>query len=172
MGYYCNHDHAIKYAQANAGKARDKAIANKIKAEKKVDAKRKRDFYDSDIKTRKKGAKDACHAFIRARDRGLACICCDRELGPKYDAGHFHESGNFSFIRYHEDNIHAQSVHCNQYKGGDSGDYERNLRIKIGDERVDWLRANRNTIIKRTAEDYKVIEAEYKQKLKELQNDM
>lgn len=164
MGYYCNIDHAIAYAKENAPKAR-------AKAEKRVDVERARKFYDSDIKTRKKAAKDACHRYIRARDYGKPCPCCGEPLDADFHAGHFHESGKYSFIRYHEDNIHGQRVQCNLYKGGDSGDYERNLRIMIGDERVDWLRANRNTVIKRTAEDYKAIEAEYTRKYKELQRD-
>ena len=170
-GWFHTYACAATFGNLKAGRQRVAARNKAAKAEKKVDADRKRKFYDSDIKTREAAAKKACHAYIRARDYGKPCICCGRVLGPKYDAGHFWESGNFSFTRYHEDNIHGQSVHCNQYKGGDSGDYERNLRIKIGDERVDWLRANRNKVIKRTADDYKAIEAEYKRKLKGLQSE-
>ena len=128
-----------------------------------------RAFYENDIKTRKKAAKVACHKYIRTRDKNNGCICCDRPLGKNFDAGHFLESGNNSFLRYHEDNIHAQSVHCNQYKGGDSGDYEANLRLKIGDERVDWLKANKGGVVKRTAVDYKAIEVYFKEKLKQLE---
>jgi hypothetical protein len=60
-------------------------------------------------------------------------------------------------------------------KGGDSGDYEANLRLKIGDDRVDWLKANKGSgkdangnLLKRDADDYKAIEAYFKEKLKEL----
>ncbi len=151
---------------------RDKADKDKKeseKAENKVHAERKRKFYDNDLKTRKKAAKIACHSYIRERDRGLPCICCGRPLGAKFDAGHWKESSNYPSIRYDEDNINAQSVHCNQYKGGDSGDYEKNLRLKIGNEKVDALIAKKNIIIKRTAQDYRDIEEYYKEKLKELQ---
>jgi len=128
----------------------------------------KKEFQKSDVKTRKAAAKEWCHRYIRIRDQGRPCICCGRPLGEKYDAGHFLESGNNSILRYHEDNIHAQSVYCNQYKGGNSDDYEGRLRIKIGDERVDYLLANKGGPIKRTADDYKEIEDYYRVKIKEL----
>ena len=59
--------------------------------------------------------------------------------------------------------IHAQSAYCNTFKGGDSGDYEKNLRLKIGDRKVDQLirfkgSKLRGKQIKRTASDYKAIE--------------
>lgn len=149
-----------------------KQAAVKIKQEKKVikqrNVKFKADFYANDRKTREKAAKLACHAYIRERDKGLPCICCGRPLGAKYDAGHFLESGNNSTLRYHEDNIHAQSVHCNQYRGGNSDDYEGRLRLKIGDERVDYLLVNKGGTPKRTVEDFKAIEDYYKKKLKDL----
>lgn len=161
---------AIEYSKAIDQKKRDRATKKIVKAENKKHAQRKRKFYDSDLKTRKKAAKIACHSYIRERDRGLTCICCGRALGPKYDAGHWLESGNYSATRYDEDNIHGQNVHCNQYKGGDSGDYEKNLRIKIGDFRVDALIAKKNITVKRTAQDYHDIENSYKHKLKLLQD--
>jgi hypothetical protein len=142
------------------------ARKKKQKAYKVETARLKKEFYENDINTRSKAAKLACHAFIRERDKHQGCICCGRELGAKYDAGHWLESGNYSAVRYHEDNIHAQSVYCNQYKGGDSGDYEKNLRNKIGDERVDRLLSQKNVSVKRTAEDYREIEVHYKAKIK------
>ena len=139
-----------------------------LEKQKKAHAKRKRDYYENDVKTRKAAAKKACHAYIRERDKGNGCICCGRPLGQKFDAGHFLESGNNPKIRYHEDNIHAQSVYCNQYKGGNSAEYEKRLREKIGDERVEYLLDNRGGTMKRTAQDYRDIEIYFKNKLGEL----
>jgi hypothetical protein len=158
-------DCAITYANEKQRKARDKQLAKAKADTKKKHSKQKRDFYESDTKTRKAAAKKACHDYIRFRDKDELCICCGRALGFKYDAGHFLESGNNSELRYHEDNIHGQSVYCNQYKGGDSDDYEGRLRLKIGDERVDYLLANKGGNIKRSADDYKAIEIYYKDKL-------
>jgi len=161
---------SVEYVKAVDQKKRLRDVNKIAKADKKLHAEIKRKFYDNDLKTRKKAAKMACHSYIRERDRGLPCICCGRPLGKNYDAGHFIESGNYPALRYDEDNIHAQAVYCNQYQGGNSGDYEGNLRIKIGDERVDALMAKKNIMVKRTAQDYKEIEEYYKGKLKELQS--
>lgn len=157
-----------KWAKDKARQARDKKAREKaFNAETR---RRKQVIKKTCLKTRKAAAKKACHTYIRARDKGRPCICCGRPLGDKYDAGHWLESGNNPKTRYHEDNIHAQSVYCNQYKGGDSDDYEGRLRIKIGDDRVEYLKENKGGTMKRTAEDYIEIEQHYKNKLKELEN--
>lgn len=160
ISYFCNIDCATKHAYKN----RDKGKAIKHREQKK-------EFKRNDLKTRKDAAKKACHTYIRARDKGQPCICCGRPLGEKYDAGHFLESGNNSRIRYDEDNIHAQSVYCNQYKGGNSDDYRGNLIKKIGLQRVERLESMKGGAVKRTAEDYIEIEEYYKQKLKELNDE-
>ena len=168
-GSFCNMDHAIRWSLEKTAKDKLGAQKKAETAKKKEHTQKKREFYDNDIKTRKKAAKLACHLYIRTRDKDLKCICCDRPLGKSFDAGHWLESGNNPKIRYHEDNINAQAVYCNQYKGGDSGNYEENLRKKIGDERVDWLKSQKGGTMKRTAQDYKEIELYFKQKLKELE---
>ena len=130
----------------------------------------KSEFYDKDVKTRKEAAKKACHAYIRYRDRKDNCICCNKPLGNDYHAGHFYESGNNPLIRYDEDNIHGQRLDCNYFKGGGrSGDYEANLRRKIGSPRVDRLNTLTGGTIKRSAAEYREIEVYYKNKLRELQ---
>ena len=169
-GNFCTIDCAMAYAGRKSKKVRDKAFKVKLKEDDKKVKKRKAEFYENDTKTRKAAAKLHCHAYIRERNKDDSCICCNRQLGKNYDAGHFFESGNNSALRYDEHNIHAQSVHCNQYKGGDSGDYEKNLRNKIGDDEVERLIISKGGVVKRTAQDYKDIEIYFKNKLKELQD--
>jgi hypothetical protein len=123
-------------------------------------------YYASDIKTRKKAAKDACHLWIKIRDKGLPCICCNKPMGEHGNAGHFHESGSNSRIRYDEDNIHYQIIQCNMHHGGDSDDYRGNLIKKIGITRVERLDSLKGGTMKRTCEDYKEIENYYKLKIK------
>lgn len=164
---YCNMDCAVLKAKQGIPKGR----AIKAKAEKKEHSKKKKAFYQSDLKTRKAAAKYWCHRYIKLRDQHeKTCICCDRPLVGSIDSGHWLESGNNPVIRYHEDNIHSQLTYCNNYQGGDSGDYEKNLRAKIGDERVDYLKSQKGKSIKRTAQDYIEIENHYKAKCKELEN--
>lgn len=165
---FCDVDCMASYGYRKSKESKEKKARKEHKAAKEVDAERKRKFYAGDIKTRKKAAKEACHLYIRTRDKDQSCICCGRPLGKSYDAGHFLESGNNSALRYHEDNIHAQSVYCNQYKGGDSDDYAGRLRLKIGDARVNYLLNNKGGTVKRTADDYAEIESYYKNKLKDL----
>ena len=160
-GNFCTTNCVIEYAT-------NKIKKTKITKEKKEHALRKKVFYASDLKTRKAGAKLACHRYIKERDKGLPCICCNRPLDGKVDAGHYLESGNNPQIRYDEDNIHSQSVYCNQYQGGDSDDYRGNLIKKIGIERVNRLEDLKGGAIKRTCEGYLAIERHYKEKLKAL----
>ena len=165
-GVFCNMESAVTFACAATKKKRDKLVAKKQNEYNKESRRLKRNYRDNDLKIRKAAAKKACHAYIRERDKNKPCICCGRPLGLKFDAGHFLESGNNSKLRYNEDNIHGQSVYCNQHKGGDSDDYQGRLRIKIGDERVDYLLANKGGVVKRTVDDYKEIEVKFKEKLK------
>lgn len=167
-GSFCNMDHAIKWSLEKTAKDKLRAQKKAEAAKKKEHAQKKREFYDNDLKTRKAATKLACHAYIRKRDYGKPCICCNREIKGDVHAGHYLESGNNPRLRYDEDNIHGQSNYCNTYQGGDSDDYRGNLIKKIGLERVERLESMKGGTVKRTAEDYKEIELYFKQKLKEL----
>ena len=162
INWVCSLDCKIEWA-ASKGK---KAVKDKAKKEHSL---RKKIFYANDLKTRKAAAKKACHDYIKLRDKGLPCICCNRPLNGKIDAGHWLESGNNPKIRYDEDNIHSQSVYCNQYQGGDSDDYRGNLIKKIGLERVERLEGLKGGTVKRTCEDYKEIESYFKAKIKSIE---
>lgn len=115
-------------------------------------------------------AVTVCHRYIRERDRGELCICCNRHLGENYHAGHYMESGSNSSTRFDEDNIHAQRIDCNIIYNGDYGDYGPNLRAKIGDEKVDRLisKSKSKEVVKRTIEDYLEIIDYYEKKLLKL----
>ena len=166
-GAFCKVDCLLDYAHNST----DKLLKTARKLEKNEDSLRKKKFKNSDLKTRKLAAKAACHAYIKARDMGNLCICCNRPLGKNYDSGHFLESGSNPKIRYDEDNIHSQSVYCNRHKGGNSGDYRGNLAKKIGVYRVRQLELKKGGTVKRTPDDYREIESYYKTKLKELNHD-
>jgi hypothetical protein len=161
-GKFCKQSCLISYGMTKT----DKLIKSAKKEKKKVNAKQKRDYYDNDKTTREKAAHDACHLWIKIRDKGDLCICCNKPIGEQGNAGHFHESGNNSRIRYDEDNIHYQRIYCNMYKGGDSDDYRGNLIKKIGIDRVERLDSLKGGTVKRTCEDYKTIENYYKDKIK------
>lgn len=162
LSAFCNREHAIQYAIQNQSKGRKKIE----QVERKAINKAKK----NNLKTRKDAAKKACHDFIRARDSGKGCSCCGEPLGKDFQAGHFLESGNNPKIRYDEDNIHGQRLHCNYFKGGDSGEYKERLIKKIGSVRVNRLLNLKGGTVKRTPDDYRAIEKYYKGKLKELKS--
>ena len=169
---WCSDECKVEVGVQEVAKARvrrERAAKKQLRERKKENAKQKREYQRNSLRIRKKAAKEACHAYIRERDKSQPCICCGRPLGDNYHAGHFLESGNNPFVRYDEVNINAQSIQCNYFKGGDSGDYERNLRAKFGDAEVDRILALRGGTLKRTPEDYLKIEHYYKDKLKELE---
>jgi hypothetical protein len=160
-GVFCNIDHAIQYVNSQ-----------REKKQRKENYKEKRSYQLKDIDIREEAAKKWCHRYIRKRDKGKPCICCGRPWAEGDHAGHFFESGNNPAIRFNEDNIHSQKEYCNFYKGGDSGDYERNLIKKIGIVRVESLRSQKGALgFKPTPEYYLEIEQYYKQKLRYLQNE-
>jgi hypothetical protein len=154
------------------------AIGSKVyNEEKKVrDVKRKTKAADSQlgayipvmtIKEAEDKAVAICHLFIRTRDADKPCPCCGKPLGPDFHAGHYIAAGSCSYLKYDERNIHGQRIDCNMFKYGDSGDYEKNLRIRIGDLEVEQLNeiANRNPITRRSLQDYMVIIDYYTQAL-------
>lgn len=169
-GNFCSDQHILDYALAESRKRKQKDLARAYgnNAGRKK-GKTKKD-YDNDLTTRTKAAKLACHTYIRARDRGLPCICCGEPTGEGSQAGHWIPSGQNPQVRYDEDNIHLQRLNCNFFKGGDSGNYKYNLIKKIGIARTEALESKQGGTMKRTCEDYKVIEDHYKRKLKVLNN--
>lgn len=164
IGWFCGIEHMKDYGLAKTRKASEKKA-------KQDHTKKKKEFKLNDLRTRRRAVKEACHKYIRARDKDQPCICCGQPLKPDFHAGHFLESGNNPKIRYNKDNIHGQNLSCNYFKG-DSGDYEKNLRAKIGDERVDFLITHKGGTVKRTGPELKEIEDYYKSLYKKLQRDI
>lgn len=158
---------AISYAKATREKKEKRErIIDRIQTKAKLDA----------MKPRAKLIKEAqteFNRFIRARDSGLPCICCNRTgedkslTGSKWDAGHYRSTGSAPHLRFNEDNVHRQLVFCNQYGSGRAVDYRIGLIKKIGIERVEALESN-NTARKYTVDELKQIKETYRAKHKEL----
>ena len=121
-----------------------------------------------------KAAQKAFNAYIRARDYGKPCICCDKPIawgtdktGGVVDCGHYLSTGARSHLRFTEDNAAAQLKHCNTYLSGNAANYRIGLIKRIGLERVEVLE-NDYTVKRWTIEELKLITKEYKAKLKAL----
>lgn len=70
------------------------------------------------------------------------CFTCDKSItiGDRdCQAGHFIPR-TYSPTKYEEDNIRPQCSQCNEYHAGRPVEFERRLRLEIGDERVEELK--------------------------------
>lgn len=128
-----------------------------------------------------KKAQDAFNAFIRTRDEGKPCISCGQSnpmmtRGGQWDCGHFLSVGSHPELRFEEKNAYRQCKSCNGGSGKFSHvnhtvsqRYEANLIAEYGQELVDWLKGPHKPK-NYTREDYQRIEKYYKEKRKELLN--
>jgi len=144
------------------------SIVHTSKEKDKRDRKEYREKKEA-LKTRSEWLKEAqviFNRFIRMRDAHLPCVSCGQHR-ISYDAGHYRSVGAASHLRYNEDNVHKQCVHCNQHKSGNAIDYRINLIKRIGLERVEKLESCNETV-KYTIEDAKEIKKLYNLKIKQL----
>lgn len=109
------------------------------------------------------------NTYIRLRDKGKTCISCNSKLTEKYDAGHFYSIKNYSFLRFHEDNVHGQCVHCNQHLHGNLIEYLTGLKSRVGDKRFIELEENRHKELLLSVEEIQILIAKYKSEIKKLQ---
>ncbi len=119
-------------------------------------------------------AKHAMHAYVRAIGEGKPCCSCDTilvkagRMGGDYDAGHLRSVALAKHLEFDPRNVWAQCKSCNgTLKRGNVYEYERRLRLKIGDAEVDALMAD-NEPRHLKIPDFQAIEAHYKAALKAL----
>ncbi len=143
-----------------------------IKVKKKEQHKKDKDR----VKTRGQRVKEAqveFNKFIRARDDGNNCICCDGSTkdaalkGGSWDAGHYLSTGARPNLRFNEDNCHRQLVKCNRFLSGNAAAYRIGLVKKIGIKRVEALECDHKEK-KYTIERLKEIKQIYRDKYKQL----
>lgn len=105
------------------------------------------------------------NTYIRLRDKDKPCISCGKPLKDKYDAGHFFPTTKQS-LRFDENNVHGQCVHCNQHLHGNITKYAYNLPKRIGWEAFEDLHAMSNLTVKLTIPEILEKINYYKQKTK------
>ena len=162
------------YAEAEEAKANRRAEKQARAAAKveRAETRRRKEAIKT-IPKLKKEAEREFNAFIRARDADQPCISCGAPppdlsgLHAGRDAGHYRSVGSAAHLRYHEDNVHAQCVHCNQHGAGRAVEYRIGLIARIGEARVVALETN-NTVRKWTHDELRAIRDTYKAKLKEM----
>lgn len=87
-------------------------------------------------------------AIARLRDRHDGCISCHlpASWGGQWHGSHFRSHGAASAVQFHLWNIHKACSSCNRDKGGNVIEYRPRLVEKIGQDRVDWLMAQNQTV--------------------------
>ncbi|UCV00280.1 recombination protein NinG [Acidovorax radicis] len=166
----CIDDFAVaEAARMERKKAKEARAAAKVE---RAETRRRKEAIKT-LPKLKKEAEREFNAFIRARDAHLPCISCGAPppdlsgLHAGRDAGHYRSVGSAAHLRYHEDNVHAQCVHCNQYGAGRAVEYRIGLIARIGEGRVVALETN-NTVRKFAHDELRGIRDTYKAKLKEM----
>jgi hypothetical protein len=147
-----------------------------IKAEVELKKKAQKKQWNKEKKVRKEKLKTASdyirelqtvfNRFIRLRDKEKNCISCNKPLRGKYDAGHFYSTGSYPEVRFNEDNVHGQCVHCNQHKRGNIHEYRKGLIIRIGEERLQDLEKKLNTPKHYNINELQELKEIYKKKIK------
>ena len=151
------------------------ARSKNAKAE-KVEITRARRAAVARLKTRSDWMKEAqteVNKYVRLRDAGLGCISCDKPAnwGGQWHASHFRSVGAASSVRFNLWNIHKSCSVCNNWKSGNLSEYEPRLREKIGNEKVDWLRAQ-NQLATYSIEYLKRLKNIFKKRAKRLEMEL
>jgi hypothetical protein len=124
------------------------------------------------LKLAKQKAWKAFSEYIRRKNSdykgNCICVTCGTYSPWKsMQASHFID-GRGNSILFEERGVHPACYVCNVCKHGNKVEYFRFMQRTYGDAIIDELRMIAKYTLKRTAEDYKVIEETYKQKIKEL----
>jgi hypothetical protein len=149
-----------KARAARAKAARKKEKEERAEVKQKLEAHKPLEYH-------LKKTEAVCNEYVRARDPDV-CISCGVTYSTAWQAGHYISVGANRTLRYHEDNIHKQCIHCNMFKGSNALEYRPRLIEKIGIERVEWLESWHSPV-KMTREAAEEIAEMYKGKLKALQ---
>ena len=83
--------------------------------------------------------------YIRERDLSgcdyFKCISCGQIKAERFmHAGHYYNVGQYSGLRFDEDNCHGQCNYCNTFLHGNLIEYRDNLFMKIGANRFETLK--------------------------------
>jgi hypothetical protein len=103
------------------------------------------------LKSRREWLHDAeavMNQYVRLRDSRLGCVSCDKPSTwqGQWHCSHFRSVGAASAIRFNLWNMNKSCSVCNKWKSGNLSEYEPRLRVKIGDEKVDWLRTQNQVV--------------------------
>lgn len=163
---WCSPDCGVEVASIKLGRAK-----HKKERRERLELKEAKER----IKSRGDWAREAqavFNKFIKERDKkaGYGCISCGTKANVQYAAGHYRTVGSTPELRFDERNVHLQcNKRCNLELSGNILAYRNGLILRFGLSVVEWLESKHDPK-HYSIEDLKSIKAEYKKKLKDLQN--
>lgn len=133
---WCSGDCAVLIGMERVAKMK----AARAKAERMEIARRKREGMS--IKDHLKATEKLVNRCAVLRDWWDGCISCHMpsHYDGRWNASHFKSVGSNSALRFNLVNIHKACEQCNMHKAGNIAEYEKRLLLKIGPERVEWLK--------------------------------
>lgn len=174
--FFCSSDHLISYAGENVTRLASKHYKKKETEFNAETVRRKKELNENDRSHQTKITQNVFNKWVRTvRDAGHGCISCDTEdfeggHGGAWDCGHFLSRGAAGELKLTSLNAHKQCKKCNGGSGKHgqfnnksatvAQEYERRLVIKIGQDKVDWLKGPHKSP-KYTCEQLKEIRAYY-----------
>jgi hypothetical protein len=138
----CSYDCSVTYAMASVEKKkRLETLKTKRETKEKLEAIKPLRKWESE-------AQQWVNKYVRLRDRNLGCITCDKPAHwhGQWHASHYRTTKAASAVRFNLWNIHKSCSICNNFLSGNLGEYEGRIREKIGNEKVDWVKAQNHTI--------------------------
>lgn len=113
--------------------------------------------------------------YVRLRDAKngyVNCVTCDKvEDYRDMDAGHFIPKTRGNAAYFDPINVHPQCKECNLQKQGNGYLYTLFMREKYGHDEIQALHQRVEQLKKYSVADFLELEAHYKTKLKELQDE-
>lgn len=108
-------------------------------------------------------AQSEFNKWIRSRDQFKGCISC--KSGKVEQASHFYSAGQFTSLRFNEDNVHGSCLRCNYFLSGNLLPYRQALLKRIGQQRLNLLEssATRQRVYKWSRLDLEFIYEHYKE---------
>lgn len=137
VGYFCSQEHAIKWMFEKRNKSAKLAAKKQHKADKeRIKPKSK---WLSELQT-------LVNKYVRLRDHAQGCISCDKPSSwdGQWHGSHLYSRGHSANLRFNLWNIHKACSVCNSHLSGNIGQYTPRLIAKIGQQKVDWMEANKS----------------------------
>lgn len=126
--------------------------------------------YRAKAETPSRAAQKAQRVFnrwVRERDAGKPCISCGHpdDGSRQRHASHYKPSGSNPALRFNPQNVNAACSICNNWKSGNLTGYRTGLIERYGLGAVECLEGPHD-LPSRRVEDYRVIEAHYRELLR------